>query len=570
MFTEMPRNILISTRNENSSSNNTTVNSSMLEKPDMEFTEKEGKINMNRIRNLDLNTLFEPNNNILFQKILDNLISSKISNSDYDDIHKPLLLKSFQNILEYLVNKQNNIKRINNELNISKDKIQKRADELEQILKENKKIIDDFSKTKKDIKVKFEETKKKYEEMQKQEKENEKNKKNNKNIINTNINIVEIEKKTNIINTINQPEKIDDIDNNEKDMEDKKFSCKLCKDRYFPNKEELKGHIFRRHPKVLINNKKKLKEKKEENKFYKLFLKELDEFENFVKILISIYVKKEEKDKNEIMLEEIKKEIQDNYDKFENEQNQISDDLKKKIEEFTKIQNDFYNQLMVITGLKKGEEEIKEENEKKEKERILLKNALINLRNIINEIKLNLDNQNQYPDNKNNIIYLSQQIKSSINKLSVILEINGDQKNKKGGKNGEEEDKKEDKKSILKESNIKEEKEKEEEEEEKKEENEPAPNAPLEENNKLSESDSFLERVKRTSGYESNEEKINKKFINETIKENNININGGLNDNPNINKNKNKNKKRVLTREFEIKREQKSFSNPYSINEINL
>ena len=73
MFTEMPRNILISTRNENSSSNNTTVNSSMLEKPDMEFTEKEGKINMNRIRNLDLNTLFEPNNNILFQKILDNL-----------------------------------------------------------------------------------------------------------------------------------------------------------------------------------------------------------------------------------------------------------------------------------------------------------------------------------------------------------------------------------------------------------------------------------------------------------------------------------------------------------------
>ena len=555
MFTEMPRNILISTRNENSSSNNTTVNSSMLEKPDMEFTEKEGKINMNRIRNLDLNTLFEPNNNILFQKIVDNLISSKISNSDYDDIHKPLLLKSLQNILEYLVNKQANIKKINNELNISKDKIQKKAEELEQTLKENKKIIDDFSKAKKDIKVKYEETKKKYEEMKKQAKENDKNKKNNKNIINTNINIIDIEKNTNIINTINQPEKLDDIDNNEKDMEGQKFSCKLCKDRYFPNKEELKGHLFRRHPKVLINNKKKLKAKKEENEFYRLFLKELDEFENFAKELLSIYVKKEEKDKNEIMLEEIRKEIQENYDKFENEQNQISDDLKNKMEEFKKLQKEFYNQLMVITGLKTGEEEIKEENEKKEKERILLKNTLNNLRNILNEIKLELENQNQNPDNKNSIIYLSQQIKNSINKLSVVLEINRDQNNEKDAR--EEEDKKEDKKSISKESKIKE-------EEKEEEENEPAPNAPQEESNKLNESDNFLERVKRTSGYENNEEKINKKFINETLKENNININGGLNDN------QNNNKKRVLTREFEIKKEQKSYSNPYSINEINL
>ena len=548
MFTEMPRNILISTRNENSSSNNSTVNSSMLEKPDMEFTEKEGKINMNRIRNLDLNTLFEPNNNILLQKIVDNLISSKISNSDYDDIHKPLLLKSLQNILEYLVNKQANIKKINNELNISKDKIQKKAEELEQTLKENKKIIDDFSKTKKDIKVK-------YEEMKKQAKENDQNKKNNKNIINTNINIVDIEKNTKIINTINQPEKLDDIDNNEKDMEGQKFSCKLCKDRYFPNKEELKGHLFRRHPKVLINNKKKLKAKKEENEFYRLFLKELDEFENFAKELLSIYVKKEEKDKNEIMLEEIRKEIQENYDKFENEQNQISDDLKNKMEEFKKLQKEFYNQLMIITGLKTGEEEIKEENEKKEKERILLKNTLNNLRNILNEIKLELENQNQNPDNKNSIIYLSQQIKNSINKLSVILEINGDQNNEKDAR--EEEDKKEDKKSISKESKIKE-------EEKEEEENEPAPNAPQEESNKLNESDNFLERVKRTSGYENNEEKINKKFINETLKENNININGGLNDN------QNNNKKRVLTREFEIKKEQKSYSNPYSINEINL
>ena len=558
MFTEMPRNILISTRNGNSSSNNTTANSynSMLEKPDMEFTEKEGKINMNRIRNLDLNTLFEPDKNILFQKILDNLISSKISNSDYDDIHKSLLLKSFQDALEYLVNKERNIKKINNELNLSKDKIQKKADELEQTLKDNKKIIEEFSKIKKDKKAKYEENKKKYEEMKKQEKENEQNKKNGKNNINTNINIIDIEKKTNIINTINQQEKNDDIDNNEKEMEDKKYSCKLCKDKYFPNKEELKSHIFRRHPNVLINNKKKLKAKIEENKFYKLFLKKLDDFENFSKELLSIYAKREKKDKNEEKLEEIRKEIQENYDKFENEQNQISDDLKKKIEEFSKSQQEFYNQLMIIKGLKKSEEEIKEENDRKEKERILLKTALDNLRNIINEIKIKLENQNQNEKNKNDIIYLSQQIKSSINKLSVLLEINEDHKKEKD--EGEKEDKKD------KEKEIKEEKEEEEPDEEKKEENEPAPNAIKEESIKINDSYSFLERVKKTSGYENDEEKINKKFINDTLKKNNINNIG------NLNNNQNNKKKRIITREFDIKREQKSDSNPYTLNEINI
>ena len=556
MFTEMPRNILISTRNGNSSSNNTTVNSynDMLEKPDMEFSDKEGKINMNRIRNLDLNTLFEPSNNILLQKTMDNLISSKISNSDYDDIHKPLLLKSFQNILEYLVNKQSNIKRINSQLNLSIDKIKKRAEELEQALKENKKTIDDFSKIKKDIKTKYEETKKKYEEMKKQEKESEQNKKKNKNIINNNINIIDINKRTTIINTINQQEKIDDIDNNRKEEEDEKYSCNLCKDRYFPNKEELKNHIFRRHPKVLINNKKKLKAKKEENEFYKLLIKELDHFESYAKELLSIYLKKKEKDKNEEMLEEIRKENQENYEKFENGQNQISEDIKNKIENFLKMQKEFYNQLMVITGLIIGEEEIREENEKKEKERILLRNTLNNLRDLIKEIMLKLDNQNQNINNKRNIIYLSQQIKSSINNLSVILEMNGEHKNEKD--EGEEEDKKEDEKYDSKENDIKEEK-----EDEKKEENE---SAPKEAYSNLNESDSFLERVKKTSGYENNEEKINKKFIDETFKKNNINNNDDLNDNPNIKK------KRVFTREFEIKKEQKLFPNPYSLNEINI
>ena len=77
MFQEMPRNILISTRNKYSSQSSNKSNNN-LEVPEMQFTEKEGKIKMNRINNLDFKSLFEPNNKILLQKIIDNLISSKI------------------------------------------------------------------------------------------------------------------------------------------------------------------------------------------------------------------------------------------------------------------------------------------------------------------------------------------------------------------------------------------------------------------------------------------------------------------------------------------------------------
>ena len=104
MFKSMPRNILISTKNKFSSNHSNIYNN--LEVPDMHFCEKDGNIKMKTIKNLDFKTLFNNKNNILVQKIIDNLITSNISNLNYDDIYKPLIFISLQNILEYLAAKK--------------------------------------------------------------------------------------------------------------------------------------------------------------------------------------------------------------------------------------------------------------------------------------------------------------------------------------------------------------------------------------------------------------------------------------------------------------------------------
>ena len=127
LSSDMPRNILISTKNHFSSKTfNKYNNHNNLEVPDMVFSEKEGIIKMSLLKKIDDNSLFDSNNNILLQKIIDNLICSKISSSDYDDIHKYLIFKSLQISLEYLVSKKDKIIKSNKELQLNIDKIQKK------------------------------------------------------------------------------------------------------------------------------------------------------------------------------------------------------------------------------------------------------------------------------------------------------------------------------------------------------------------------------------------------------------------------------------------------------------
>jgi hypothetical protein len=245
-FQEMPKNILISTNN-NYSSKITNI----LEVPDMKFVEKEGNIKMELIKKVDFNTLFLPNNNILLQKIIGNLISSKIYKSDYDDENKYLLFKSLQNILEYLFAKKNKIYNVNKNIKSNIDNAMKKADEMEKHLIENKEIIEENSKIKKEAKDNYLKIKKKYEET-KQKQENIKNSNDNKDM-EVNIKILNVEK--NIKETINKHNEnnINNIDIT------KKYLCPLCKDKFFSNKENQNSHIIRRHQKLY---KKLLKKKK--------------------------------------------------------------------------------------------------------------------------------------------------------------------------------------------------------------------------------------------------------------------------------------------------------------------
>ena len=141
-FGEIPKNIIISSRNDNLSKRvNKYRLKNDLEDPNMRFSEKDTQINMKLINKIDFKTLFDKNNDIFLKKVLNNLISAKYYKSDYDDEYKPLLFISFQNSLDYLISKKNRLIKINNGLNESLKNINKQSNKIEKQLEENKKII---------------------------------------------------------------------------------------------------------------------------------------------------------------------------------------------------------------------------------------------------------------------------------------------------------------------------------------------------------------------------------------------------------------------------------------------
>lgn len=348
-YQNMPRNILISTRNKNVSKKINKYNN--FEIQDMKFSEKEGKIKMNIIKNLDFNSLFETKNNILFQKIMDNLISSKLFNSDYDDIHKFLLLKSFQNSLEYLFSKKKKITQENKELKSNIDKILKKTNDIEKELNDNNNIIEENSKIKKEQKSKYEGIKKKYEEMK------EKQEKKSQNDIK--IDIIKVEK--NIV----EIKQIENNNNINKDIKsNKKYLCPVCRDKFFSTKEYVNNHVFRRHPKEYKNIIKNQKLSKIEKKDFISYLKEIEKLENYIKELIEWNNKLKEKDKYAVELEKLKK----NHEKievFEKNQKEKEEEILNILDNQLKKQYEAYNNLLISLGLEKENDEAKIEKEKK-------------------------------------------------------------------------------------------------------------------------------------------------------------------------------------------------------------
>ena len=411
-FNGLPENIIISSYKVRPLNSYNKYNiENKIEDSNMKFSEKENKINMKLINKIDLKTLLDKNNNIFFQKIVDNLLSSKYYKSDYDEEYKYKLFISFQNALDYLVTKKNRLIKINTDLNSFFNRIKTNCNDLEKKLEKNKLIIEEKSKVKKENKLIYEELKKKYEEMKKKQEVNEK--------INNKICL-----KTNIISNSLKKENSFFKDENKNQELTKKYYCKICSDKFFLSKNNLEDHLIKRHPFIIIKNSPKKIENSIENKYSNKFKSLKEYYQN----TYDYYRKKEKVGES---LENVIKKREENHIYFQNylnnQENNI-EEIKNTIKILSENHKKFVNEFVIVSGLKKNKKEIKEEKKRKEeylkklektiKESLASDKISQNLKLKIKELEIELEN---YFSSKN---YLKDEEKENKKKnLSLIEEF---------------------------------------------------------------------------------------------------------------------------------------------------
>ena len=411
-FNGLPENIIISSYKVRPLNSYNKYNiENKIEDSNMKFSEKENKINMKLINKIDLKTLLDKNNNIFFQKIVDNLLSSKYYKSDYDEEYKYKLFISFQNALDYLVTKKNRLIKINTDLNSFFNRIKTNCNDLEKKLEKNKLIIEEKSKVKKENKLIYEELKKKYEEMKKKQEVNEK--------INNKICL-----KTNIISNSLKKENSFFKDENKNQELTKKYYCKICSDKFFLSKNNLEDHLIKRHPFIIIKNSPKKIENSIENKYSNKFKSLKEYYQN----TYDYYRKKEKVGES---LENVIKKREENHIYFQNylnnQENNI-EEIKNTIKILSENHKKFINEFVIVSGLKKNKKEIKEEKKRKEeylkklektiKESLASDKISQNLKLKIKELEIELEN---YFSSKN---YLKDEEKENKKKnLSLIEEF---------------------------------------------------------------------------------------------------------------------------------------------------
>ena len=408
----LPENIIISSYKVRPLNSYNKYNiENKIEDSNMKFSEKENKINMKLINKIDLKTLLDKNNNIFFQKIVDNLLSSKYYKSDYDEEYKYKLFISFQNALDYLVTKKNRLIKINTDLNSFFNRIKTNCNDLEKKLEKNKLIIEEKKKVKKENKLIYEELKKKYEEMKKKQEVNEK--------INNKICL-----KTNIISNSLKKENSFFKDENKNQELTKKYYCKICSDKFFLSKNNLEDHLIKRHPFIIIKNSPKKIENSIENKYS-------DKFKSLKEYYQNTYDYYRKKEKVGESLENVIKKREENHIYFQNylnnQENNI-EEIKNTIKILSENHKKFVNEFVIVSGLKKNKKEIKEEKKRKEeylkklektiKESLASDKISQNLKLKIKELEIELEN---YFSSKN---YLKHEEKENKKKnLSLIEEF---------------------------------------------------------------------------------------------------------------------------------------------------
>ena len=240
-------------------------NMNQTEVPQMKFVNKQGNLNLNIIKNLDLNYIIKTNNIAPLEKISQNLIYSEIKEEDYEDKNIPKLLKTFQYVLEYLNEKQSKLEETNQKLDIEYNQLINQSYELEEKLKKNKIEISKNNKEKKEkemLLVTYE------------------------SIVNFNCNLPD---KLNIISkniNMNLEEGSTTLNMGTYAGEMRgKFFCHICNGKYFNTESRLESHMKRRHLGQMKSNLKKEREEKKEEEMQEMD-KKLEETRNYFQNMI--------------------------------------------------------------------------------------------------------------------------------------------------------------------------------------------------------------------------------------------------------------------------------------------
>ena len=386
----IPNNIIISSKRQYSSNMfKKYLKEQSLENPNLKFSEKDCEINMKLIEKMDTQNLFEKKNNIYLQKLVDNLVTAKFYKSDYDEDYKYFLFKSFQNCLDYLIEKKKRISKINTDLNNYFSNIKKKANDLEKKLESNKILIEEKAKIKNENKLKYEDIKKKYKEM----------KKKNENIEIEKPKIIKEENVTNIESNIESNIKVKVSQNKNEVREiNNKFFCDVCANKYFSTKENLEDHQIKRHPFIIIQKPKE----KNENKLKIIYDKKLDSLKDYIQN--SFNVQKNDEKKKDSIKELLKNLENDNIflnNMIKNQQKSF-EETKSLINNLNEDRKKCINELEIIYGLQKTEEDLKKEKIKKRKkqkkfektikEKILNDQLMQNLNQKIKDLYTQLNN----------------------------------------------------------------------------------------------------------------------------------------------------------------------------------
>ena len=344
------------------------------EVPQMKFANRQGNLNLNLIKNLDLNYVIKTNNITPLEKLCQNLIYSEIKDEDYEDTNVPKLLRTFQYALEYLNAKQSKLEQTNNKLDIEYNQLINQSYELEERLKLNKRQIGKNSSEKKEkemLLVTYE------------------------SIVNFNMNPVE---NTNIlIKNINSNYRgvsstMMEGDNYPRGVKER-FYCHICSGKYFNTESGLENHMKKRHLNQLKLKKEKDLEMQKEKEIDEINDKKLEETRSYLQNMIQRNNDMFSKENYEKEINELKRDNNEKMQLMMQYTQKMSSDMRNLFQDFFNQQNQNNQNIMDIANAaaKKEREKREEQNKVNESQSV---NEINKLNNSIAQLGEIIKNQN--------------------------------------------------------------------------------------------------------------------------------------------------------------------------------